>query len=85
MAAVATEKPVNGNYSAQPNYQTPESYQPSQSIDPPASTQPSEQNNDAISQTPSSTEIGWYFVEKYYNTMSKEPGKLFVSYNAMFP
>ena len=80
MATAATEKPVNGNYGAHPNYQTPESYQPAQSIDTQASTQSSDQNNSASSQSPSSAEIGWYFVEQYYNTMSKEPGKLFVSH-----
>lgn len=29
--------------------------------------------------SPSKDEVGWYFVEQYYNTLSKNPAKLHVS------
>ena len=29
----------------------------------------------------SKDEVGWYFVEQYYTTMSKSPEKLYVSYH----
>ena len=83
MAAAAVEIPVNGNYAAQPNYQSAESYQPAQSNNAQAPSQSSDHENATPTQTPSSTEIGWDFVEQYYNTMSKEPGKLFVSCTAI--
>lgn len=30
-------------------------------------------------------QIGWYFVEQYYNTMSKNPEKLYVSRHGLDP
>lgn len=41
--------------------------------------------NDASS-SPSKDEVGWYFVEQYYTTLSKNPSKLHVSHSpAMHP
>ena len=80
MAATATEKTVNGNYGAHPNYNNAEVYQQGQALEGPAPVQPNEQNHAASTPQLSSTEIGWYFVEQYYNTMSKEPGRLYVSH-----
>lgn len=33
--------------------------------------------------TPSKDEIGWYFVESYYTTLSKTPEKLHVSFGCL--
>lgn len=81
MAADHTDKPVNGTYGAHQSYGQPESYQATQGSNPsPAST-----NGPAVT-APTDTDekpipkemIGWYFVEQYYNTMSKDPKSLFV-------
>lgn len=90
MAAPAGDKAVNGNYAATPAYAHPESYQSGQVADPAQSNAFVEQNHAAPPPPPTAatTEeekpigkemIGWYFVEQYYNTMSKEPHKLYVS------
>ncbi len=42
---------------------------------------PSESNGAAEGgKTPSKDEVGWYFVESYYTTMSKNPDTLYVRY-----
>ncbi|KAG8526755.1 uncharacterized protein KY384_008184 [Bacidia gigantensis] len=93
MAAAVPEKAVNGNHGAHHNYGTAEAYrsgQPAEPSNPPS--QSVEQNQAATTTTSSSTAggeeekplpkemIGWYFVEQYYNTMSKEPSKLYLYY-----
>ena len=37
------------------------------------------------SKPPSKDEVGWYFVESYYTTLSKSPETLYVSNNLMIP
>ena len=89
MAAPTGDKAVNGNHATPQGYGHPESYQSGQVADPAQSNTFVEQNHAAAAPTASTTEeekpigkemIGWYFVEQYYNTMSKEPHKLYVSY-----
>ena len=90
MAAPAGDKAVNGNYATPQGYGHPDAYQSGQVADPAQSNTFVEQNHAAVPPpTASTTEeekpigkemIGWYFVEQYYNTMSKEPHKLYVSY-----
>ena len=87
MATSAAEKVVNGNYSSQQGYGHAEAYQPGQlSESSQGSAQFGEQHHAASAAGPTAEEekpipkemIGWYFVEQYYNTMSKEPGNLHV-------
>ena len=87
MATSTTEKVVNGNYGPQHGYGHAEAYQPGQNTDSlQAGAQFGEQNPTAAAAVPTAEEekpipkemIGWYFVEQYYNTMSKEPGNLHV-------
>lgn len=62
---------TNGNFNHQ------EQYAP-----PPASTDASSvaaAESSTSTATPSKDEVGWYFVEQYYNTLSKNPSKLHVS------
>lgn len=44
----------------------------------PASNPATEANNATVGH--SKDEVGWYFVEQYYNTLSKNPHKLHVSF-----
>ena len=89
MAAVTVDKPINGNYATPQAYAHPESYQPGQVAESAQSNAHfGEQTHAPPPPTTATTEeekpigkemIGWYFVEQYYNTMSKEPHKLYVS------
>ena len=78
MATATIDKPVNGNYHVQPNYHNPEAYQQGHAVESQPPVQVSDQSHGTTATPPSSTEIGWYFVEQYYNTMSKDPGSLHV-------
>ena len=66
MASEQTSLPVNGTYGSQ------------QHAGPSTSPGPNEQQS-----TPeiSKDEVAWYFVERYYNTLSRTPDKLFLFYN----
>ena len=89
MAASMAEKTVNGNYGAHQSYDPVENYPKAPAADTAqVPIQASEQEQTAPATAPSNSEedkpipkemIGWYFVEQYYNTMSKDPGKLYVS------
>ena len=76
MATNESSGPVNGNYGSQAyenSYATGASnFTPSQ--------QPTAQT---AQQAPASEipkdEVGWYFVEQYYTTLSKSPDRLYVS------
>ena len=81
MATDGSSAPVNGNYGAheqnggygsvnansQTNYNstTPSSTGPASSVNPTSDL--------------SKDEVGWYFVEQYYTTLSRSPEKLYVS------
>ncbi|CAG8378602.1 unnamed protein product [Penicillium salamii] len=78
--------PINGNYPGQHGYpesyntssvtmNTAASFQPAQSSTPTTVT-PTDQKNDI-----SKDEVGWYFVEQYYTTMSRNPDKLHLFYS----
>lgn len=84
MAATDSSVPINGTYAPQGydavagNYaattaNNPGGYAASQ---PQAATQSS--SSTAASEIPKD-EVGWYFVEQYYTTLSKTPDKLYVS------
>lgn len=63
---------TNGSFSQQDQYQNaPEQY--------PASTAPAAENSASGSDGLSKEEVGWYFVEQYYTTLSRTPEKLHVS------
>ncbi|KAJ5562387.1 hypothetical protein N7535_003160 [Penicillium sp. DV-2018c] len=82
-----TQLPVNGNYPAQHGYpesynhasatmNTAASFQPAQSSTPTTATPTDQQKNEI-----SKDEVGWYFVEQYYTTMSRNPDKLHLFYS----
>lgn len=75
-----SQAPINGNYPAQHAYpdafnhahaamNTAANFQPAQSSTPTTATP--EQKNDIPKD-----EVGWFFVEQYYTTMSRNPEKL---------
>lgn len=75
MATTESSGPVNGNYA-------PQGYENSYSIGASNFTpgqqptaQPAQQA--AASEIPKD-EVGWYFVEQYYTTLSKTPDRLYV-------
>lgn len=82
-----TQAPLNGNYPAQHGYpdsfnpahaamNTAANFQPAQSSTPTTAT-PTEQQKNEISKD----EVGWFFVEQYYTTMSRNPDKLHLFYS----
>tara|TARA_R110002003_G_scaffold645_6_gene20973 strand:- start:16172 stop:16519 length:348 start_codon:yes stop_codon:yes gene_type:complete len=79
MATTESSGPVNGNYAPQAyenSYSTGASnFTPSQQ---PTASQPAQQ---AAAEVPKD-EVGWYFVEQYYTTLSKSPDRLYVSHTA---
>ena len=86
--ASSTDKAINGNYGTHQSYGNAETYQPNQASDPSqGNAQFGEQNAAPPSSSAPPAEedkpipkemIGWYFVEQYYNTMSKSPDRLHV-------
>ncbi|KAF1366098.1 hypothetical protein EJ07DRAFT_150556 [Lizonia empirigonia] len=70
MATTESPAPTNGNYS-----QGYDSYASSQQQ---SSSQPAQQA--PASEIPKD-EVGWYFVEQYYTTLSKSPDRLYLFYN----
>lgn len=76
MATTESSGPVNGNYATQGyenNYSaTASNFTPSQQQAP---SQPAQQAS--ASEIPKD-EVGWYFVEQYYTTLSKSPDRLYV-------
>ncbi|KAF2031260.1 hypothetical protein EK21DRAFT_63522 [Setomelanomma holmii] len=78
MASTESSGPVNGTYAPQAyenSYSTGASnFTPSQQ---PTASQPAQQ---AAAEVPKD-EVGWYFVEQYYTTLSKSPDRLYLFYN----
>lgn len=84
--ADTTQAPMNGNYPAQHAY--PDSYTHAQAaMNNPANLQPAQSstpsNAPSVDQKNgiSKDEVGWYFVEKYYTSMSRCPDKLHLFYS----
>lgn len=85
---MATEHMPNGNYSQHQGYggmdQNAYGYAantPAAAAQPSAAT-PSANNTPAPAQPEiSKDEVGWYFVEQYYTTLSRSPEKLYLFYN----
>lgn len=76
-----THVPMNGNYPAYPDYthahavHSAANFQPTQSSTP-TNVGPVEQKNEH-----SKDEVGWFFVEQYYTTLSRDPKKLHLFYS----
>ncbi|KAL1611496.1 hypothetical protein SLS59_000215 [Nothophoma quercina] len=70
MASTESSAPTNGNYA-----QGYDSYAASQQQ---TASQPAQQAS--ASEIPKD-EVGWYFVEQYYTTLSKSPDRLYLFYN----
>lgn len=82
-----SQAPINGNFPAQHGYpgsfnpahatmNTAANFQPAQSSTPTTAT-PTEQQKNEITKD----EVGWFFVEQYYTTMSRNPDKLPLFYS----
>lgn len=78
---MATEAPVNGNYAQHHAYgeqHNPYAAQQSYNQAPPSASSAGSNANGQNSDIPKD-EVGWYFVEQYYTTLSKQPEHLYVS------
>lgn len=85
--ADTTAQPMNGSFPAQQAYldsynqpqaainNGPAHFQQTHSATP-SNAPPGDQKNDIPKQ-----EVGWYFVEQYYTTMSRSPEKLHLFYS----
>ncbi|KAL9103571.1 MAG: hypothetical protein Q9163_001409 [Psora crenata] len=88
--ATTSDNPVNGNYGAHQPHNLADVPQPAQGQDlSQGNAQFGEGNHAATSSSAPAAEedkpipkemIGWYFVEQYYNTMSKSPDRLHLYY-----
>jgi hypothetical protein len=94
MATDISAMPVNGNYAPHQGYGGLEQQQINYSYTPPTDNISSTTPAAASTQTPptgsatqaqqpdiSKDEVGWYFVEQYYTTLSRNPEKLYLFYN----
>ena len=83
-------QPVNGNYNGQPSYDMldPSAAPTTQGTvaavpnGAPAPAIVSTGGNNAQSSPPSKDEVGWYFVEQYYTTLSRSPEKIHVRFRS---
>lgn len=75
--ATAAELPVNGGY-AQQGYDGSNYAANNASSYSASGSQPNQSSSTAASEIPKD-EVGWYFVEQYYTTLSRSPDKLYVS------
>ncbi len=94
MAPDSATKPVNGEYGNQQQYGAVEQHLSSQGAANTTSAgayggengNPADITNNSSSAASESSggvpkdEVGWYFVEQYYTTLSKSPEKLHVSF-----
>ncbi|PNS15333.1 hypothetical protein CAC42_2668 [Sphaceloma murrayae] len=83
MATDVSSLPVNGNHGphtgfdgTQAGYNTAQSY----SSQPAISSSTTQNTASTTSEIPKD-EVGWYFVEQYYTTLSRSPEKLYLFYN----
>lgn len=78
MATPESVGPVNGNYA-------PQGYENSYSTGASNFTPSQQPTAQTAQQAPASEipkdEVGWYFVEQYYTTLSKSPDRLYLFYN----
>ncbi|KAF2856867.1 hypothetical protein T440DRAFT_463094 [Plenodomus tracheiphilus IPT5] len=78
MATTESSGPVNGNYA-------PQGYENSYSTGASNFTPGQQPTAQPAQQAPASEipkdEVGWYFVEQYYTTLSKSPDRLYLFYN----
>ncbi|KAI4110273.1 MAG: hypothetical protein LQ339_001440 [Xanthoria mediterranea] len=87
MASDTAAKTVNGNYGSQTSQMSSQDFdsspagaRPSTTSGPQASNVPTSSSAEGSSSVPKD-EVGWYFVEQYYTTLSKNPEKLHLFYN----
>jgi hypothetical protein len=87
MAAEIAQPPINGHYQAQPyggsdaygSVQAPQLSQAATPSQPANASTSNATNASSESNDISKDEVGWYFVEQYYTTLSRSPEKLHVS------
>jgi hypothetical protein len=71
---MASESAINGNFVPQNGYGSIESGYTAPSYN--SSSVPAQSNNSAADIP--KDEVGWYFVEQYYTTLSRSPEKIYV-------
>jgi hypothetical protein len=93
MATETASMPVNGNYGPHQGYGGVEQQQNNYAYAPPtassniaappapAQTPPVGATNTSQQSDIPKDEVGWYFVEQYYTTLSRSPEKLYLFYN----
>ena len=97
MATDTAPLPVNGNYGTQHPYGAVDTNQSSHHTGPATAATNGAGSAQATSSTPGNNlssavdgsnstsvpkdEVGWYFVEQYYTTLSRSPEKLHVCHN----
>lgn len=87
MASDSAAKTVNGNYGSQTSQMSSQDFdsaagaRPSTTPGAQASNVPTSSSAEGSSNVPKD-EVGWYFVEQYYTTLSKSPEKLHVRIHA---
>jgi hypothetical protein len=89
MATTESAATVNGNYGSQAYEAMTNNYAASNAnnansygaTQQPASTSTSTPANNSGTNEIPKDEVGWYFVEQYYTTLSKSPEKLYLFYN----
>ncbi|KAI4794158.1 hypothetical protein E4T44_12551 [Aureobasidium sp. EXF-8845] len=74
---MASESAINGNFVPQNGYGSIESGYTAPSYN--SSSVPAQSNNSAADIP--KDEVGWYFVEQYYTTLSRSPEKIYLFYN----
>lgn len=84
--ADTTQAPVNGTYAGPPNGY-PDIYLSQNTMNAAATYHPGPVSTPSNGPAPegktdiSKDEVGWYFVEQYYTTMSRNPEKLHLFYS----
>jgi hypothetical protein len=82
MAATDSAMPINGSYTPQnfeANNYSASSANSATGYNGSQQQEGSSSGNGAATSEIPKDEVGWYFVEQYYTTLSKSPDKLYVS------
>lgn len=67
------------------NFHNQEQYKPSEGYTSATESVPEQTTSGGTNHDLSKDEVGWYFVEQYYTTLSKSPEKLHVCHFAFYP
>ncbi|KAI5266224.1 hypothetical protein E4T47_08321 [Aureobasidium subglaciale] len=77
---MASESAINGTFSSQNGYGSIEQAGYTAASYPSSNPSAPSQSNNSAADIPKD-EVGWYFVEQYYTTLSRSPEKVYLFYN----